>query len=55
MKLRITGEGRRYSFSYAVDESQWQSLKQNDDASILSTATAKGFVGTVVGPFVRDH
>jgi alpha-N-arabinofuranosidase len=51
--LKIEGDGRAYSFSYALRPSGWQMLKEHEDGSILSTAVARGFVGTYVGPYAR--
>jgi xylan 1,4-beta-xylosidase len=53
LKLRIRGEGAAYSFSYDADGSGWKQLRQNEDATVLSTAVAGGFVGVVLGPFAR--
>jgi alpha-N-arabinofuranosidase len=53
IKLKITAQGRNYSFFYATDERNWQSLVANDDGSILSTEVAGGFVGATVGPYAR--
>jgi alpha-N-arabinofuranosidase len=51
--LKIEGDGRAYSFSYALRPSEWQALKDREDGSILSTVAAGGFVGTYVGPYAR--
>jgi xylan 1,4-beta-xylosidase len=52
-KLKISARARAYSFFYDTDGQGWQSLRQDDDGSILSTDIAGGFVGAVVGPFAR--
>jgi alpha-N-arabinofuranosidase len=49
--LKIEGDGRTYSFSYAIRPAGWQMLKEHEDGSILSTVVAGGFVGTYVGPY----
>jgi alpha-N-arabinofuranosidase len=54
LRLRISGDGGRYSFFYDAG-SGWQPLLEHDDASILSTQVAGGFVGTVLGPFAREE
>jgi alpha-N-arabinofuranosidase len=54
LRFRIRADGRRYSFDYDAGKG-WQALKENDDGSILSTSTAGGFVGTVLGPFARQE
>jgi alpha-N-arabinofuranosidase len=51
IKLKITGQGRDYSFYY--DAAGWQPLLKNDDGSILSTEVAGGFVGATLGPHAR--
>jgi hypothetical protein len=33
----------------------WQALRENGHASTISTEIAGGFVGTVLGPFVRQE
>jgi xylan 1,4-beta-xylosidase len=55
LKLRISGAGRDYSFYYDAEGRGWQPLRENDDGSILSTAVAGGFVGTVIGPYARTE
>jgi alpha-N-arabinofuranosidase len=54
IKLRIAGNGARYSFFFDAGQG-WQALLENDDGSILSTEVAGGFVGTVLGPFARQE
>jgi xylan 1,4-beta-xylosidase len=54
LRLRISGDGPRYSFYYDAGQG-WQALHENDDGSILSTEVAGGFVGTVLGPFARQE
>ncbi len=54
LRFRIRADGKRYSFDYDAGKG-WQALKENDDGSILSTSTAGGFVGTVLGPFARQE
>jgi xylan 1,4-beta-xylosidase len=54
LRFRIRADGKQYSFDYDAGKG-WQALKENDDGSILSTRTAGGFVGTVLGPFARQE
>jgi len=54
LSLLVNGDGARYSFFYDAGDG-WQALQDNDDGSILSTEIAGGFVGTVLGPFVRQE
>lgn len=54
MKLKISGEARDYSFFY--DDGQgWKALKERADGTILSTETAGGFVGAVIGLHARTE
>jgi alpha-N-arabinofuranosidase len=54
LQLRIRADGQHYSFDYDAGLG-WRTIKENDDGSILSTNTAGGFVGTVLGPFARQE
>jgi xylan 1,4-beta-xylosidase len=51
--LRIAGAGKAYSFYYAAQPGVWATLKESEDGSILSTAVAGGFVGTMLGLHAR--
>jgi xylan 1,4-beta-xylosidase len=53
LKLRISGDGAAYSFHYDADGSGWKPLRLDEDGTVLSTATAGGFVGAVLGPYAR--
>jgi len=53
--LKIEGRGRAYSFSFATRPGEWTSLSDGEDGSILSTATAGGFVGTYLGLHARTE
>lgn len=48
--LRVTAEGGRYSFAYAVS-GRWRKLADKVDGTGLSTKASGGFVGTTVGPY----
>ena len=52
VRLRISGDGAAYSFFFDTG-SGWQPLLEHDDGRFLSTEKAGGFVGTVLGPYVR--
>lgn len=52
LKVRFTSHGKDVSFFYAEDGKDWQSLGGVQDASILSTDHAGGFVAATIGPFV---
>lgn len=53
VQLRITTEGRICTFSYAGPDGAWHVLRAGEDATILSTRTADGFVGTMLGLYAR--
>ncbi|QHQ26861.1 glycoside hydrolase family 43 protein [Xanthomonas albilineans] len=53
LRLKIAGDGGRYSFAIASEGQDWRWLRRNDDAAMLSTALAGGFVGTMLGPYAR--
>jgi xylan 1,4-beta-xylosidase len=55
LKLRISGNAGAYSFYFDADGSGWRPLQEDDDGSILSTAVAGGFVGSMVGPYARSE
>jgi alpha-N-arabinofuranosidase len=47
--LRITARGGTIDFDYAKREGAWRPLRAGEDATMLSTRKAGGFVGTVLG------
>jgi alpha-N-arabinofuranosidase len=49
IRLRIRGRADRYDFLYAEGDAGWKTLAADQDGRILSTAVAKGFVGTMLG------
>ncbi len=55
IQMKIEGAGPTYSFSYRVESTGWSTLVRNTDGTILSTASAGGFVGSTVGPFARSE
>lgn len=52
--LKITARGGAYDFAYALTEGQWKTLKAGEDGTILSTKTAGGFVGVLLGVYAQD-
>ena len=54
LRLRIRGAGPNYSFYYDAGAG-WQTLRENDDGTFLSTEKAGGFVGTVIGPYAQER
>lgn len=53
LKLRLTGEDKILSFSYAADSGDWQTLVPDADATVITTQAAGGFVGALVGLHAR--
>ncbi len=53
IEMRIKGRGRSYAFAFRGEDGDWRSLAEDEDGSILSTATAGGFVGTYLGMYAR--
>lgn len=53
IELRLDQAGAKISFSYRLAGKQWVSFLRDEDATILSTAKAGGFVGCFLGPFAR--
>lgn len=52
IRLKVVSRGTHYDFYYAFDGGkEWTALCKDIDASFLSTATAGGFTGSVVGPY----
>ncbi len=49
--LKIEARGRAYDFYYGTRPDEWMPLLRNADGTILSTKTAGGFVGTVIGMY----
>jgi xylan 1,4-beta-xylosidase len=47
--LKIQARAGRYDFMYAENPGAWKVLAADQDGTILSTAVAKGFVGTMLG------
>jgi alpha-N-arabinofuranosidase len=53
VQLRIEADDGRYSFAYATQTGEWQTLSNSQDGTILSTHVAGGFVGTMIGLYAR--
>lgn len=54
ISLRIRATGPVCSFDYAVKADEWKILAADQDARMLTTAVAGGFVGATVGPHARS-
>jgi len=52
VQLRIAAHGGRYDFAVSQGKA-WTTVAAGVDATNLSTATAGGFVGTMIGPFAQ--
>lgn len=55
LRLRIQGKADEISFYYADQKGDWQQLGEVQDAKILSTQVAGGFVGTTLGVHARQE
>lgn len=49
VQLRLSLDRGRASVDYALEQDQWQRIKNDLDVTFLSTKKAGGFVGTVIG------
>jgi alpha-N-arabinofuranosidase len=55
IQLKIGARERSHSFWYrTASQPSWTALAEDQDGSLLSTEIAGGFVGTVMGPYVRN-
>jgi xylan 1,4-beta-xylosidase len=54
VELKIEGHGRPYAFSYRIDNGEFLVLKSQADGSFLSTETAGGFQGVMLGMYARQ-
>jgi alpha-N-arabinofuranosidase len=53
VKLRVTGNDAKCAFEYARDNGSSETLASDQDATLLTTDVAGGFVGATVGPHAR--
>jgi xylan 1,4-beta-xylosidase len=53
VELRIHARGASYDFAYRTPYGQWRILAKDVDGTNLSSATAGGFVGTLIGPYAQ--
>ena len=53
IRLRIVARGALYDLDYAIGTGAWRTARNDVDGSILSTALAGGFTGTMIGPYAR--
>ena len=52
LRLKVSGDEGDYAFAYDTGKG-WKTLKQDVDATLLSTDVAGGFVGATLGPYAR--
>lgn len=55
IRLKISGRAGSISFYYALGNDDWQALAGTQDATLLSTQVAGGFVGTMLGLHSRQE
>lgn len=55
IRLKVEGNGRYYSFFFAVGNGTWQTLATGVDASNLSTKKSGGFIGTCIGLYATSN
>ena len=54
ISLKIEAKGKYYNFFYSLNDKNWIALKENVDATFLSTKKAGGFVGTIYGMYTTS-
>lgn len=54
LDLKVEARGGAYAFSYAAQPGRWTVLAKDVDGRILSTKTAGGFVGALIGPYAQS-
>ncbi|MBC6610014.1 glycoside hydrolase family 43 protein [Hymenobacter sp. BT507] len=54
VQLRVTAAGDTYGFAYSENGKTWTTLKDKVDARFLSTQTAGGFIGCVIGMYATS-
>lgn len=55
VELKVSSSGSFYHFYYATQKGKWKFLQEKVDAKLLSTETAGGFVGTVIGMYATSQ
>lgn len=55
IRLKIAGQAGSINFYYALGNGDWQAVTTTQDAQILSTQVATGFVGTMLGLHSRQE
>lgn len=55
IKLKVEGNGRYYSFFYAIGNGEWNVLARGADGINLSTSRAGGFVGNTIALYATSN
>ncbi|MDL2245305.1 glycoside hydrolase family 43 protein, partial [Parabacteroides sp. OttesenSCG-928-J18] len=55
LDMKVVSTGLQYAFYYATQEGKWELLTDQVDASYLSTATAGGFTGSLIGMYATSE
>ena len=57
LQLKISGHEGGYDFAFNTGHAGdgWQWLSRDQDGTVLSTETAGGFIGAMLGPYARDE
>ncbi|MGV3540339.1 MAG: family 43 glycosylhydrolase, partial [Rufibacter sp.] len=53
--LKVEFDGATYAFYYGTEKDKWQLLQDKVDGTFLSTRTAGGFVGAVLGMYATSN
>ena len=53
--LKASARGQAYSFHFAAEDGEWQSIAENVDGRILSTPVARGFTGAYIGMYASSN
>ena len=52
--LKITADGEKYRFHYALDDGKWKQIGEVLDGKFLSTKVAGGFIGALFGLYATS-
>ncbi|MFD1628858.1 glycoside hydrolase family 43 protein [Pseudopedobacter beijingensis] len=55
VQLKIVADGASYSFYYAEKKDEWKPLREKMDGRYLSTKSAGGFVGCLIGVYASSN
>ncbi|WP_343328641.1 glycoside hydrolase family 43 protein [Polaribacter staleyi] len=54
ISFKIEAKGKYYNFFYSINNTDWETIYENADATFLSTKKAGGFVGTIYGMYTTS-